>query len=427
MRCTGRRAAGGCGTLATAVAAVALIGGPVRADLPVEAIGNVTQIALPYSPHWVVIGDAIGRRAALLDVDDGNLLGLLDSGWGVPQTLHPASRPEIYVAETHYSRGSRGVRSDVLTIYAAGSLAPVSEIELPPKRAFSSTPQAHSALSDDDRFAAIFNLTPATSMSIVDLERRRFVEEIATPGCGLVYPVGPRRFAALCMNGSLLLVALDDEGHEIGKERSPPFFDPESDPVTEKAARWRDRWLFVSFEGWVHPVRFAAGAPEFEERWSLLSDDDRAQDWKIGGAQHFAVHEATGHAYALMHQGGPDSHKQGGTEVWVYDLATRARILRIELQSPGFTYLGVPIDGGPRWSWLVDWISNLAMKSTPELGIDCIAVTQDDDPRLVTTGLFSGGVATYDALSGDFLGRVYTGNMTNVVVQAPFRQTGAAP
>src|SRR5205807_411975 len=77
---------------------------------------------------------------------------------------------------------------------------------------------------------------------------------VDTPGCSLVYAAGARRFLMLCANGAALSVMLDDEGGEARLERSEPFFDPQKDPVTEKAVRRGNEWLFVSFEGVVHPV-----------------------------------------------------------------------------------------------------------------------------------------------------------------------------
>jgi hypothetical protein len=229
------------------------------------------------------------------------------------------------------------------------------------------------------------------------------------------------------MDGAMLLLTLEEDGHAASKTRTPRFFDPETDPVTEKAVRWNDRWYFPSFEGWIHPVDLTGTEAAFEERWSLVTDAERADDWRIGGYQSLAVHARSGRLFALMHQGGPDSHKDPGSEVWVYDLATGSRIQRIELVSPGFTYLGVPIEGGPTWGWLVDWIGDRIVASVPELGIDAIAVTQDEAPQLVTSGMFSGGVATYDALSGAFAGRIFTGNMTNVVISAPWPPAGSRP
>jgi methylamine dehydrogenase heavy chain len=130
------------------------------------------------------------------------------------------------------------------------------------------------------------------------------------------------------------------------------------------------------------------------------------------------VHAASRRLYSLVHQGGPDTHKEPGSELWVYDLSTRARVDRIELRSPGLSFLGEPIEpgGGWLWGWLLDTFLGA--------GIDTIAVTQDAEPLLVTGSAFTGGLALYDARSGEFLRRVYSGNFTTVALQAPF---GGAP
>ena len=59
-----------------------------------------------------------------------------------------------------------------------------------------------------------------------------------------------------------------------------------------------------------------------------------------------------------------------------------------------------------------------------ELGIAQIAVTQDDAPLLVTGSIFTGSLAVYDALSGEFLRRVISGNMTTQVLQTPWDGSG---
>ena len=398
---------------------LSLVVGPAQADVAIETPGRVETLPSPPSPHWAWVADGLLERTALVDLEQGKLLGMVDGGFGLTAALFARTRPEIYVPETHYSRGSRGERTDVLTIWNARTLSPVGEVILPPKRGINALPGANAALSDDDRFLAVFNLTPATSLSIVDAEKRTLAGEISTPGCSLVYAAGSRRFIMLCADGSLLSVTLDDEGREAGKVRSPPFFDPQTDPVTEKAVRYRDVWLFVSFEGSVHPVDVSGDEPRFGEVWSLVSDADRKRSWRIGGSQHLAVHQASGRLYSLMHQGGPDSHKDPGTELWVYDLSQHERVQRIELRSPGFTYLGVPLEFGQSWVWpfngLYDWLLALA----PNLGIGNVVVTQDEQPLLVTGSNFTGSLALYDALSGEFLRRVTTGNMTNLVLQAP--------
>ena len=79
----------------------------------------------------------------------------------------------------------------------------------------------------------------------------------------------------------------------------------------------------ASFEGLLHTVDVSGSELVFGEPWSLLTDADRREDWRIGGAQHLAVHEGSGRLFSLVHQGGVDTHKQAGSELWVYDLAAR--------------------------------------------------------------------------------------------------------
>ncbi|MEN8183025.1 MAG: amine dehydrogenase large subunit [Myxococcota bacterium] len=388
-------------------------------EVAIEQPGRVETLPSPLPPHWVFVGDPLLRRLALVDLEDGRLRGMVSTGYGLPGALFSPVRPELYVPETFYSRGSRGERTDVLTIYDATSLAPVAEVSLPPKRALNAVPVVNEALSDDGRFAAIFNMTPATSLSIVDLAERRFAGEITTPGCSLAYAAGERRFAMLCMDGALLLVRLDEEGKEAGKLRSPPFFDPEVDPVAEKGVRWRDLWLFVSFAGVVHPVDVSEETPRFLPTWPLVEESAGEDSWRPGGSQPLAVHQASGRLYALMHEGGPDTHKDPGSELWVFDLESHERLQRIELESPGFTYLGVPMVFGEDWVWPFNRTSDGLLAVLPSPGIDSVSVTQDEAPRLFTSGMFSGGVASYDALTGEFLGRVYTGNLGNAVLEVP--------
>src|SRR5262249_57593833 len=112
---------------------------------------------------------------------------------------------------------------------------PLPAIPAPPKGAEYSPGNASSGLSDDGRFLAVFNLTPMTSLSIVDVQGRRFVTEVPTPGCSLVYGAGPRRFLMLCANGGALVVTVDDQGNAATPVRTDPFFDAPNDPLPPHA------------------------------------------------------------------------------------------------------------------------------------------------------------------------------------------------
>lgn len=390
---------------------------PLLAEVAPETTGQIESLPQPPSPHWVWTGDVLLERTALIDADSGRVLGMVNGGYGTVLAQFAGRRPEMYMPATYYSRGTHGTRTDVVEIYDTHHLALQGEIVVPPKRAINAVALGHSALSDDDRFLALFNWTTGTSLSIVDVVERRFVAEIATPGCSLVYAAGPRRFISICADGALFTLTLGDDGREASRSLSKPFFDPQVDPVTEKAVRHGDQWLFVSFAGVIHPVGVGGPEPVFGEPWPLFSDADREQSWRIGGGQHLAVHRATGRLYALVHQGGPDRHKEPGEEVWVYDLASRARLARIELVNPGFTLYGFPVTGGDGWAGtLSDWLlDNFA----PAM-VSFIAVTQDEQPLLVTSSQFSGALAVYDAMSGAFLRRIAPTGFTSDALQAPW-------
>jgi len=403
--------------LAIALAPLAPVG--ARADVPAETTGQVEQLAQPFHAHWVWVADLILERMALVDLDDGRLLGIVNGGYGTIGPLFPARRPEAYIPATYYSRRSHGERTDVLEIYDVPTLSPVAEVVIPPRRATNAVALAHAALSDDDRFATVFNWTTGTSLSVVDVEQRKFAGEILLPGCSLVYAAGPRRFFSICGDGSVFSVTVDDDGHEVSRARSEPFFDPRADPVTEKAVRYRNQWVFVSFGGMVHPVDVSGAEIRFGEPWSLLSDADRAGTWRIGGLQHLAVHQRSGRLYSLVHRGGADSHKDAGEEVWIYDLATHQRLQRVKLRSPGLTVYGFPIEFGTTWAWPFNHLSSWMLDTFAPAAVSAIQVTQDDTPLLFSVSQFSGAVGVYDATTGTFLRRVQPVGWTSDILIAP--------
>jgi methylamine dehydrogenase heavy chain len=392
-------------------------GGLAFAGTEPETVGRV--VTLPERPgaHWFWLSDILLHRTALFDADSGEQLGAISSGTaGVGFVIAPLFSPdhrEIYLAETYYARGVRGERTDVVTVYDATTFRVLAEVALPPHRAEYFPGNAANALSDDGRFMAVFNLTPATSLSIVDVRARQFTAEIATPGCALVYGAGARRFMMLCANGAVLTVKLDDAGHEAGLERSEPFFDPQKDPITEKAVRLRNEWMFPSFAGVVHAVDVGGEALRFGETWSLVDDEDRRASWRIGGGQHLAVHAPSGRLYALMHRGGPDTHKDPGTEVWVYDVAQRRRVQRIPVLNPLVSFIGQQTGrSGGLSRWLLE-------KVLPNPGVERILVTQDEHPVLVASASIPPTVTIHDAMTGAVVREVSEPGLAGSLLFAP--------
>lgn len=393
------------------------VDGGAQADVPIETVGE--SALLPPAKHsWFWSNDALLKRVALNDFETNQTLGTVDGSWMIttPLFLHHSSR-EFFVAETHLSRGSRGDRADVVTFYDSKTLKPSGEVIIPPKRAQNSLPSANAAVSDDDRFIAVFNMVPAQSLSIVDIQKRKFIAEIDTPGCGLVYNAGPQRFMMLCGNGDLMFISLQDNGKAKNIERIAKQFDPIADPIREYAVRNGNFWYFVSFAGYLYRIDVSQTSPVLEKFMSLLDNDEREDQWRVGGRQMLALHNPSQRLYVLMHRGETDTHKQGGTHVWVFDLATRTKIDEIKLQSPGFTFTGEPLVFSDNWTWLYNWLTRFSFME-PHARPDLIAVTQDaQQPTLLVSGEFTGMVAVYDALTMEFRHRVSTSNIINMTIQ----------
>ncbi|HBZ72469.1 MAG TPA: amine dehydrogenase [Deltaproteobacteria bacterium] len=403
--------------LVSLLALVTLVSG-ARGDEGSDPLGQVLSLPPRPGPHWIWLSDLVLQRTALFDTDTGNMLGMLSAGMGIVAPVFSPDHREIYLAETYYSRGTRGERTDVVTVYDASSLLPIAEIPLPPKRADHASGVASNAITDDGRFLAVFNLTPATSISVVDLPARRLSAEIPTPGCSLVYPAGARRFLMLCGDGSLLSVTIDDAGQEKTLQRSAPFFDPNADPVTEKAARAGNQWLFISFAGVVHPVDLSSDPPSFAKTWSIVSEEDKRASWRIGGTQQLTAHAASGRLYALMHQGGRDTHKDPGTEVWVFDIAAHARVQRIALRSPiaGFLRRHLGLTEGSFTARIASWLLYAVL---PNPGVDRILVTQDEAPVLVTGTTFPSTLEVHDGRSGALLRDIAEVGVAGSVIASP--------
>jgi methylamine dehydrogenase heavy chain len=368
-----------------------------------ETVGTSFHLPATPGPHWFWLSDVLLHRTALFDGDSGKLLGTITAGSvGVGFIISPMTAKdhrEIYIPESYFSRGVRGDRTDVVSVYDGSTLMPKEEIQIPPKRAEYFPGNAANAMLDDGRFLVVFNVTPAQSATVVDAPGRKFTAEVQSPGCSLVYPAGARRFFMLCADGSALVVTLDDAGAVTSAERTQKFFDPDKDPITDKGARQGNVWHFVSSDGVVHSLDVSGATPTFAETWSLLSDAERKDNWRVGGEQHLAIHQKSERLYVIVHQGGADTHKSPGGEIWVYDLKSHQRLQRIATQNPLVSFIRLQSEtnmSGTRGR-VISWILEHVL---PNTGTDGILVTQDDHPVLVGLSMMPPAVTVYDAMSG---------------------------
>jgi len=247
-------------------------------------------------------------------------------------------RSELYVGETFYSRGTVGERTDVVTIYDKSSLDKIGEVVLPGgKRGQFVTNKYGMQLIGGDRYLLVFNFTPGSSVTIVDIEARQVLNEIKIPGCSMVYPGGPRGFSSLCSDGSMLSVQFDEQGKELARHAIEPFFDVDDDPVFDKPAYIDEVAYFVSYKGRVYPVDLSGDTPRPQSAWSLVDDKVQAANWRPSGWQVIAS-DGKDELYVIMQPNGFEgSHKSGGEHIWVASAKARGVVRRFDTEKAAFS------------------------------------------------------------------------------------------
>lgn len=343
--------------------------------LPEEPVPSVVELPARYPDSWIFVHDLHFNslpdgRAAIVDVaaEHSHLRGqvpVAQFGNIVPST----TRGEIYVGETFYSRLTRGERTDVITIWDTKTLAPKGEIVLPGgKRGLFVTLRNGLQLTNDEKWALVFNFTPGSSVTVVDLGGRRILSDVDLPGCSLVYPTGPHGFTSLCADGTMTSVALDAAGKAGPAVTSAAFNDIDDDPLFMTPAMVGRTGWFVSFKGNLRAIDFAGAAAKDLGSFALPVQTGGQPEWRPGGWQVISADRA-GRLYVLMNaKGGEGSHKDGGTEAWVVDPKAKRLLRRIALKNHSVS----------------------------------IEATQQQKPLLVASRA-DGSLDVYDAASGSFV------------------------
>jgi methylamine dehydrogenase heavy chain len=350
---------------------------PTLPPLPIEPTGVIETLPDRYPASWFLVHDA-----TFFHMSDGKVYVMDVEAEAVPQqvqgtfnvalignVLESSKRSEIYATETFHSRGTRGDRMDVLTIWDKSTLSPLAEIVWPVPGRYMGMPQRYAmTLTDNERLLVAANLNPAASATVIDLDTREIASQVATPGCAFVYPTGKRGFSSLCADGRFMSTELARDGSLVKQTRTDAFFDSDKTPVFERPAIIGGIAYFPSFAGLVHPVDLRGKVASVGEAWNLVPEADREAGWRPGGIG-LIDKDDLGRFYLLMHpEGGEGSHNSGGAEVWVYDPAKKSRVQRIALQEWGLS----------------------------------LAVGRGSQPRLLVTNPIDMSVELYDGLTGEF-------------------------
>ena len=259
------------------------------AELAPEPLNVVKSLPDSYPPSWILAVDGAffhmsNGKIIVLDAasDDpvSRFKGFFNGSF-IPQLYQLKTKPQIVISETYHSRGNRGDRTDVITIYDKADLSPLGEVIIPSKRASGMPTHYHMQMTHDERFALVFNFTPAQSVSVIDMDAMAFVGEVSLPGCALIYPMSDRSFASMCGDGTFHVVNLDDDGNQASTAKSEKIWDSDNDPLMEKAAFHDGMGYWPSFDGELVSVDMTGDVPTVESRWSFV--DGIEGGWLPGG------------------------------------------------------------------------------------------------------------------------------------------------
>ncbi len=346
--------------------------------LPIEGTGTVESLPERYPDHWFLVHDASffhmsDGKVYLIDTSADTLGEQVKGMFNVVLMGNIGQshrRGEIYAAETFHSRGTRGQRIDALTIWDMASLTPKAEVVWPTPKRYMGMPQRFAVTPiDNDNLLLVVNFTPATSVTVIDLDTREIVNEVATPGCLFAYPTGRRGFSSVCADGRFMSTELAKDGSLVKQTRTDAFFNSDTSPIFEHTALINGTAYFPSFAGEVFPVDLKGKVAKVGKPWQLATKEERAGNWRPGGIG-IIDRDNHGRFYILMHPDGGDGSQQGGgPEVWVFDAEKQQRVLKIPLQAWGLS----------------------------------LAVSRGENPMLLVTNPTDMSLELYDGRSGEFV------------------------
>ena len=271
------------------------------ASIPQAEVSDVATVP-PATPHWVYVMGGFGQNGVrIFDGESGKLK--MKGQVQAPSLANIALDPlghAYYVSETLWSKGNRGIRQDMVTIYDTEHLKLQAEIPVP-GRLLGGTTLNNFVVSTNGKLAFVYALAPSSSIGVVDLEKRKFQQTVQLPGCAALFPAGEDGVAALCADGSMAIVTL--AAGKATVSHTAPFFSVANDPIFDQVVvdRKQNVATFITYTGKIYTATLGA-SPQISAPWSIqsaagLRDAVAAPldvNWIPGGRQPLAINRITG-------------------------------------------------------------------------------------------------------------------------------------
>lgn len=274
----------------------------------------------------------------IYSAEDLALKGSVSGGAQSHFTLSKDGRT-IYLVSGFYSRLASGKGEHVLQIFDTDTNMLKKEIVLPFKVTQYTDDRALLQLSADERFLYVQNATPATSVTVVDLEKGEVVQEVPSPGCYGIYPAtSGYSYSAICNDGTFTTFALTADGTGFESKKSEKIFDVDADPIYLASERAEGDLLFVSYHANVYRLSDADGVVKTLSVTPIA--EGIAGNWGASGYSTVTYNDANGILFVPMapdHHDG--SHYHAAKEVWAYDLKNKALLYRSNVDGLNAVYV----------------------------------------------------------------------------------------
>jgi methylamine dehydrogenase heavy chain len=174
--------------LAGAIASASIA--PARAA-PIASVepeqSDVAQLTPP-QPSWFFINRGFTENSsAIYDTVTGKLLGHVETPQLTDLALDPAGK-FYYVSSTLWTKASRGTRQDYVSVFDSVDLKLQADIPMP-GRLLVGGRMNNFVISPDGKFGYVYNMSPASSVNVIDLAARKFVKTVELPGCASLVAV----------------------------------------------------------------------------------------------------------------------------------------------------------------------------------------------------------------------------------------------
>lgn len=272
----------------------------------------------------------------VLNADDLSLEGTVTAGT-FAQMLMTTDKDAFYTSGAYLSRYTYGDIEGVIQEWDPVSLELRREFIVSSKMAPALSQRGLLKRSADGAFLIVQNATPATSVTIVDVNAGEPIAEIPTPGCWTAYPtLEATAFTSLCGDGTLAKYTYSADGSFAGPVKSEKIFDAETEPLWGHAVRVGDDLVYMSYGGTLFLVDDAGEKPELSGKFTFAEEG-----WAPSGYNLMAYHEPSDTMFILMHQNPFDgSHKVPAEEIWAVNMADQAVVGRFAAHGEGSITVG---------------------------------------------------------------------------------------